>query len=365
MLNSAIFTILKHYNNTASSNHEEFSKFCHDDWVDLYKTSTKQGVSAIAYNTISTLPKDIALPRDIKLRWALHSEAIEKRGQQQLLLANTLCDMLKAEGINTVVLKGIGLSIYYPQPLHRECGDFDCYLFEDYTKGLKIAIENGAIMDHEDYKHAQIRFKTLNVEIHKHLTSYRGERLKHEFENTLVEMLKNRECKPIGNNSNILIADPTFTACFVIYHTLFHFLFESVKIRHILDWLFLVKAESQNIDWDIVIKVCEKHKMLKFAEAMTAICKTYLGLEVSIPITDNSEYRDKILNDIMSDVDSVSKKKGWNRRIQLLKNTYKSRWKYKIIGSSFTEDIIKRMFYIIFSNDKLKTIQDNNNTIKR
>lgn len=355
MLNSTIFTILKCYNNNSSWNHKEFGSLCYEDWVNLYKISTKQGVSAITYNTLSTLPQEVSLPRDIKLRWALQSEKIEKRGQQQLLLANTLCDILKEEDIDTVVLKGVGLSIYYPQPLQRECGDFDCYLFDDYAKGLKLAIDNGAKMEHTDYKHAQVRFKALNVEIHKHLTSYRGDKLKHEFENTLVKILKNGECKPIGDSSNILIANPTFTACFVIYHTLFHFLFESIKLRHILDWLFFVKAEAKNIDWDVVIKVCKRHNMLKFAEAMTAICKIYLGLETVIPIDDNSEYRDKILKDIMSDQDRVSNKKGWSRRIQLVKNTYKSRWKFEIIDSSFSIDILKRIYYIIFSSDNLKT----------
>ena len=96
--------------------------------------------------------------------------------------------------------------------------------------------------------------------------------------------------------------------------------------------------------------------MLKFAETITAICNDYLGFDLNIPINSECEYRDQVLKDIMSSTDSVSNKRGWNRRLQLLKNTYNSRWKYKLIDTSFIADLAKRVFYFIFSNDKLKTL---------
>lgn len=355
MHNKLIFTILKHYVKGEACPEEIFRGMSNKEWGELYKLSTKQGVSAIVYNMISALPKELRPSREIMLRWALQSENIERRGKMQLASANMLTSKFKANGIDTMVIKGLGLGIYYPTPEHRECGDFDCYLFDNFERGMAIATAEGATLGHEDYKHAQIRYKGLNVEVHKHFTSYRGDSSKHRFEVSLAELLRMQPCRPLNAESAILVANPTFNACFVIYHTLFHFLFESVNLRHILDWGLMVKAEAETIDWDRVIAICKEHRMLKFAEAMTAICNDFLGLELDIPIKAESPYRDRILRDIISEMDGVSNKKGWQRRFQLLKNTYKTRWKYEIIDTTFVADTIKRTFYFIFSNDKLKT----------
>lgn len=355
MHNQTLYTILKHYIKGEELPYTVVKELTVSDWENLYKTSTQQGVVAIVYGMILPLANDVALPRNIKLKWALHAENIERRTLKQHKIANELTDIYKAVNIDTVVLKGLGLGEYYPIPKQRECGDFDCYLFDNYQKGIDCAKANGATISHIDYKHAQLSYKGLNIEIHKYFTSFRGGKSKHTFEQMLNSLIRKHPCKYIGKESNILQANPTFNAIFIIYHTLFHFLFESVKLRHIMDWGLLVKAERDMIDWKLFNRVCEEHKMLKFAEAITSICNDYLGFDIDIPIKTNIEYRDKVLLDIMSITDGVSNKRGWSRRIQLLKNTYKSRWKYKLIDTTFIADLTKRGFYFLFSNDKLKT----------
>lgn len=355
MHNQTLYTILKHYIRGETLPYIAVKDFNAGEWKNLYDVSVQQGVVAIVYGMIMPFVNEVAIPRKIKLQWALHAEKIERGTQEQFKIANELSGIYKSRGIETVVLKGVGLGIYYSKPQQRECGDFDCFLFNDYQKGIDIAKTHGAKIGHIDYKHAQLTYKGLSVEIHKYFTSFRGEKAKHLFEQTLNNLILERPCKPIGKDSNILIADPTFNAVFVTYHTLFHFLFESVKLRHILDWGLMVKVEQNSIDWELFTSICTEHKMLDFAEAINAICNDYLGLKLQIPIKAESKYRDKVLMDIFSHTDGVSNKKGWERRCQLLKNTYKARWKYQLIDSTYFSDLVKRVFYFIVSNDKLKT----------
>lgn len=350
-----LYTILKHYIRGKKLPYVAVKELNGGEWEDLYRSSVQQGVVAIVYGMISPLANDVAIPRSTKLKWALHAENIERGTQRQLRMANELADIYKSANIDTVVLKGLGLGEYYPISAQRECGDFDCYLFDNYQKGVDCAKANGATIGHVDYKHAQLSYKGLSVEVHKYFTSFRGEISKHQFEQTLNSLIRDYPCRHLYDESNILQANPTFNAIFLIYHTLFHFLFESVKLRHILDWGLMVKAEHEVIDWDLFNRICEKHKLLKFAEAVTAICNDYLGFALAIPINAHGEYRDKILSDIMSVTDGVSNKRGWSRRLQLVKNTFKSRWKYELIDTTFIADLAKRGFYFIFSNDKLKT----------
>lgn len=354
MQKNTLLDILKFYiNGDEQSLCPSFDGWSNEDWVSLMKLSTKQGVSAIVYNTISDKINNSQISRGVKLNWALQSEQIEQRTRQQRETAEDVASIWDKKGIKSVVLKGIGLSPYYPTPWLRECGDFDCYLFNDYDKGIDIVLSEGGAFLHKDYKHAQLRFKKLAIEVHKHFTSYRGEQAKHQLENDLHKLVKIETCKPIVNGSKILSATPTFNACFLLYHTLFHFLFESVTLRHILDWILYIKAEQKNIDWDYVVSFCKRYKLIHFAEALNAIALHHFGIELNTPIANQSIYRDRIMCDILNDNEGVSNKSGWSRRIQLLKNTIKTRWKYELIESTFTKETLKRVFYFIFSKDEL------------
>lgn len=356
MHNHTLYVILSRYVRNELSLVDVVDGFSDKEWQDLYKASAMQGVLAVVYGMVSVLPKEVTLPRNIKLQWAIGVENIAYRAQKQIQIANELADIFKANEIKTVVLKGLGLGVYYPSPMQRECGDFDCFLFNDFQKGIEVAKEYGAKVGHIDYKHAQLIYKGVSIEVHRYFTSFRGEKNKHEFESVLNSLIRKSPCNPVYEGSSILVASPTFNAVFLVYHTLFHFLFESVKLRHILDWGLMVRAEQENIDWEVFRGICAKHKMLKFAETITAICNDYLGFDLALPINAKSEYRDKVLLDMMSNTDSVSNKRGWRRRLQLLKNTYNARWKYQLVDTTYILDLAKRGFYFIFSNDKHNTL---------
>lgn len=357
MLHSdTLLYILRDYiNNGELSSTALFEGWNSEDWAALMKLSTKQGVSAIVYNTIISKVDNSLIPRKIKLNWALQSEKIEKRVKAQYIQANNIASLWAKHGIKTIVLKGIGLSRYYPTPWLRECGDFDCFLFEDYQKGIDIALTEGGVFLHKDYKHSQLRFQNLAIEVHKYFTSFRGESIKHQLENDLHKLVNIGTSVPIVEGSNILSASPTFNACFLLYHTLFHFLFESVKLRHILDWILYIKAEQANIDWEYVVSFCKRYKLIRFGEALNAIGLHYFGVELGTTITNQSIYRDKVMNDILNDNEGVSNKSGWSRRFQLLRNTVRTQWKYKLIDSTFIKETAKRTYYFLFSKDKLKT----------
>lgn len=356
MHTGTLLNILRDYINDGElSSTISFEGWNSDDWAALMKLSTKQGVSAIVYNTIISKIDNSQIPRKIKLNWALQSEKIEKRVKSQYIQANNIASIWAEYGIKTIVLKGIGLSRYYPTSWLRECGDFDCFLFEDYQKGIDIALSEGGVFLHEDYKHSQLKFQNLAIEIHKYFTSFRGEKAKHQLENDLQKLIKVETPNPIVSGSNILIASPTFNTCFLLYHTQFHFLFESVKLRHILDWMLYIKVEQENIDWGYVVSFCQKHKLIHFAEALNAIALHYFDIQLNTPIANQSEYRDRVMNDIFNDNEGVSNKLGWSRRLQLLKNTVRAQWKYNLIDSTFVKETVKRTYYFLFSKDKLKT----------
>lgn len=108
-----------------------------EDWTRLFTLAAQHGVTALLFDTILRLPEQQQPSRALKIRWALSSEAIEKRHAQQTRAAHELTTLFASHGVRTILLKGLGLSIYYPRPEHRECGDIDLWL-DNCDKGNRL-----------------------------------------------------------------------------------------------------------------------------------------------------------------------------------------------------------------------------------
>ena len=139
-----------------------------EDWTRLFNLAAQHGVTALLFDTILRLPEQQQPSRALKIRWALSSEAIEKRHAQQTRAAHELTTLFASHGVRTILLKGLGLSIYYPRPEHRECGDIDLWL-DNCDKGNRLIEELGIKINYESEKHAVFHYKGVMVENHSHL----------------------------------------------------------------------------------------------------------------------------------------------------------------------------------------------------
>lgn len=312
----------------------------YDKWLELFRTAAQQGILAIIYEAVSQLPKEQQPPREIKLQWALSAEKIKGRYGKQRLFAEKLADAFAKEGINTYVLKGLAISGYYPTPEHRECGDMDCFLASvkdngefvcRYEDGNVIAEKAGAKVERDFYKHSHINFKGLMVENHAFCTAVRGSKDRKALERHLQHLLATKPSTPI-DGTHLLRPCADFNALFLTAHSFGHFLTEGIKLRHILDWALLLKAEQENIDWAEFYAWCDRMHYTKFVDALTAISVKYLGLEISNPlIHTHSDLRDKVLEDVLYSKNSIHNtgaSKG-KKRMMIIRNKLLGSWKYR------------------------------------
>ena len=353
-----------------------------NDWPILLKIAVKQGVLAIVWDGYQEGIKNGLISPDqqpskgLKLQWALNAEHIEKRYRKQLALASELAEVYASNDISTIVLKGLAISRYYPIPEHRECGDLDCFLartnnteqnniavqsrnlpISDYNRGNALAKEIGAQVEMDFYKHSHINYKGLTVENHAFCTAVRGSRDKKEFERHLQTLLSTKPLTPIGN-SKLLSPCADFNALFLTVHSFQHFLTEGIKLRHLLDWALLLRAEQDNIDWESFYKWCDKMHYTKFADALTAIAVEYLGIEVTNPeIHFESNLRDRILDDILYNEQSVNNTKAskLKKRLMIIRNRMFGGWKYRELyeKSAFVDTIQMVIAFFIERKPKL------------
>jgi hypothetical protein len=246
-----------------------------------------------------------------------------------------LAEKWAEQGIKTLCLKGLAFSTYYPQPSHRECGDFDCYLYADYAKGNAIAKALGAKVIEDFYKHSEIIYRKVMIENHRFIVAVRNGKKTKKLHNLLDSIARN-EARQAIFDTKIDMPAAMFNALFLNHHSLTHFLSEGIRLRHILDWALFLEKEQNNLDWERFYALCEEFDMRAFVDCSTALAVKVLGIKITNPsIVTESPYAEQVLSSIINDDEAVfSQGVGkWRTRIMLVRNLFASKWKYKAFAN--------------------------------
>lgn len=322
-----------------------------EEWRELYELSSSQGLTAITYIQLKPVLNQVDIPAELQRKWRIHSLTINNKMQIMNKTCAEFAEKMYERGIPVVALKGVAYASYYPDPNIRECGDLDCYMFDKKDEGDQVICEIGGRMEEGGHKHSHLFYKGLTIENHKYFTS---------FDNTeqgrLTEMelqkLMSRRCEYLAD-TKLLNPSPDFTSVFLIKHAQRHFLYEGIRMRHLLDWALFLKAEQSRIDWDTVIRVLEQCRLLNFARLMTDVCIKELGLEVEVAALKGlpdevGSLRGRFLDDIMGDQPEIYDKNIFRKTCRILRRFYRM-WKYR----SLADESYPRMIWNVFAFSSL------------
>lgn len=327
-------------------------KLSSEEWQQVYDMARKQGVLALAFDGMMRLFEQdqelaMSLPQPLKLRWISAVCNIESRYDYSRQVCAELAERWAEQGIRTLCLKGMAFSTLYPIPNHRECGDFDCYLFDDYAKGNAIARELGAKVDDGWYKHSEILYRKVMVENHQYIVAVRNGERERRLHSMLNAMATPEECEYLFG-SKIEMPSPMFNAIFLNHHSLTHFLSEGIRLRHILDWALFIKEEQNRLDWRRFYEVCEEFKLQAFVDCATNIAVKLFNIEITNPnIRVESSYTERVLDSILFEDNAVFSQSvgAWRRRMMLVRNLFTSRWKYRAFS---TQGVIAKFASLVW-----------------
>lgn len=326
---------------TDEENLSDFIVLTAEQWTHIGDLARKQGVLGIMLDGVDKLETTrYGLTRELtaaqKLEWIGEVLQIEQRNRQQIVVMNDLAGKWKRQGCRVMVMKGQANGVFYPKPEHRNPGDIDCYLFENYARGNDIARQEGANVDESWYKHSVINYKGETFENHQYFVHTRDGKRGKKLNEELVEQLKNKseEIKVIPGTI-VEMPSVQWTAMFLTYHGCAHFISEGLRLKQILDWAMFLKVLQEEVDWGTFYAFCDRNNLRVFVDAMNTISSKYLGIKVKNESLDvkESPYADKIMHSALYDEDYVfnSGKSGWANRLHLVKNMFHYRWKYKEI----------------------------------
>lgn len=249
-----------------------------EEWLEVYGFSSRQGVLPLAYDGLAALPEAAKPPKSLALRWGVNAEVSAERYAARKNALASLAGLYAGHGIRMLVIKGYGMSLYYPIPEHRECGDIDIYLFGDFDRGNHLMEDSGAEIKPEGAKHSAFVFGGTIVENHRYIVGARkNRRLKHV--ESVLERLAEKESDAVRvGDSDVWLPSATFNAIYLLAHAASHFAGGELAVRNLCDWARFLEAESGNIDRELFAETTKKARLDKLCGLMTAFAEDNLGL---------------------------------------------------------------------------------------
>ena len=307
-----------------------------DEWREVFKMSCVQGVTAVVFDFVKTLPQSEAPDMELLMEWLSTATVVEQTMRRMQEMAEEFAEEMEKREIPVVVLKGIAFAQYYPNPLLRECGDLDCYMMGKKEEGDLAALELGGTMEEAGYKHSHLIYKGLTIENHRFFTDFDNTPTGMLTEQVLGELMQ--EAHTYIGGSKLCCPSANFNALFLLKHAQGHFIDEGIRMRHVLDWALFLREKQEEVDWSKVLPMLEVTHTAQFAGVMTAIAVRYLRIEVLnkglLALASNAEQKmvNAVLADIMGDQPAIYVDGLWHKTKRILRR-FRRMWKFRSLAS--------------------------------
>ena len=307
-----------------------------DEWWALYKMCAVHGVKAVVFDFVRQLPKSEAPDRVLLMQWLSAATGVEQTMRRMQMAAEEFAEAMEKREIPVVVLKGLAFAQYYPNPLHRECGDLDCYMMGKKEEGDLAVAESGGKVEEAGYKHSHLIYKGLAIENHRFFTDFDNTPTGIRTEQALGELMQ--EAHIYIGGSKLYCPSANFNALFLLKHAQGHFMDEGIRMRHVLDWALFLREKQEEVDWSKVLPMLEVTHTAQFAGVMTAIAVRYLRIEIHdkglSALAESAEPRmvEAVVTDIMGEQPAIYVKGLWHKTKRILRR-FRRMWKFHSLAS--------------------------------
>ena len=328
-------------------------------WKALYSLANAQGVTGLIWDGAQRLfhaqiiPSQCAIPRLLKIQWALNIENIQSLYERQRRAIGRLAGFLQQHQIPMMVIKGYGLSLYYPTPEHRPCGDIDIWLFGKQEEADELLRKELDIKINVDvHHHTTFLFDGIMVENHFDFLNQHS----HLSNRTIEAKLQAYALQPTETVSvegaTVHLPSADFNALFLLRHAAVHFAATEIGMRQVVDWLLFVEHNHAKINWEELETFARKMNMHHFLHCINAILIDHLGMKAGyVPdFQRNKPLENRVLNDIFSPEFSEQQepRKGLAKIICFrFRRWWHNRWKHRIV---FREGLLQTFFVQVRSH---------------
>lgn len=216
---------------------------------------------------------------------------------------STVLNKINERNIPVIVLKGLVVREFYPQPDQRSMNDADILVHEgDVEKVKQLLIDMGYVYleDHKASHHiALVHHKYPFIELHWNL--FKRDGFSNELEH-YERLIWKRAIKVNVGEAEVLSLSYEDLALHLCMHMAAHLVATGFGVRQLCDFVLLVEHKGDEIDWNSFIMKARMYGFEKFSEIMFLLCNKLFNMEVpkeiNIKVVNNKKYVSALLNEI-------------------------------------------------------------------
>lgn len=328
------------------------------DWNEVIKLAAVQGVLAIAWDGLLRQIEEVVIPteylpsKEIKLRWLANIDKIEQSYNRQLKTIEKLATFYSQNGFEMMLLKGYGLSLCYPTPEHRSCGDIDIWLYGRQQEADELLRKTHGVKINEDkHHHTTFTVNGILVENHCNFLNIHSHASNVALEKILRELSIQPHSEQINlNKATIALPSPNFNALFLLKHMSDHFATSETVLRHLCDWAIFARKYGKQVDWAHINEIAKRFNLDRFLAISNRICVENLGSDIADfgnISSDDSYLTERVINEIITPEFNKTQPYGDIVKVILFRarRWWAKRWKQRLV---YKESLIAIFFRRIY-----------------
>lgn len=275
MLRQRVWALLDGALNDTAPCEDLFVGMSDEQWNEVYSVLSMHSVSVFVFDSVSRMAEKCRPSSEVLRRFIFQSLAYEKEFAKLEALTDKMASLMKDNDVKCLMLKGHTIASYYPKPFSRKSVDIDIYSPDNGERIDEIFREKGVNVDSEFYRHSHFFLNKVMVENHKCLLDIRGRKDLKALDDEL-KRLANDHLSGLG--AGMHAPDAEFSAIFNLHHALSHFIYEGISFKFLVDWVLFLRAEREVMASEWIKEALNRHRLLRFAAAMTSVSFRYMGL---------------------------------------------------------------------------------------
>lgn len=252
-----------------------------DEWEHIRREVFRQALAGVLFAAVERLPAEQRPPREVLLPWYMMKERIAAANRRLNRRAAEASEHFAAQGFRSLLLKGQGVAMLYPDPMLRQPGDIDIWLEgnrqEILACGRKRFPEVPVRYHHMDYP----IFGDTAVELH-FTPSWMNSPSTHR-------RLQRYFAREAGNQFGHLISLPedagqvavptlAFNRVYLLVHIYRHLFGEGIGLRQLQDYYFVLMQGTDKAGRKDTADMLRRLRMTRFARATMYVLQAVFGL---------------------------------------------------------------------------------------
>ena len=285
-------------------------------WRWLHAEAVRQSVVGLAFaglehvqaasqgaddpgNTTDIIAKP---PTDLLMRWAMEEQRLRALNAKFDAEARRLTELFESLGLYSVILKGQGNAMLYPEAAPRTPGDIDIFVEGGKCEVLKVLRREGLLDEHDtpSYHHAHMKMGKSGIIIEVHYRPSSG--LSTPWRNCRFQRILNEEIKKSQmTDKGFRVPTATFNLLMQLAHIQRHFINSGIGMRQIIDFCYVLE-NAHNDDVERCRRLLSGFGMKRVAQAVMWIASENLGFTFSSHFANPSQrWGEMLLAHIVND----------------------------------------------------------------